>query len=372
MFFYSTIKRNKAKCLLALAAASFLPYSLTVNAGNCNDSPESGRYYSIVNFGSGMAMDVKGEYTIQGPYETSDTQQFQVTDLGNGYMTIQAINSSEVLAVEDLSEKEGARVLQSAYDGAYNQEWKVEAVSSSGPFTLTARHSGKMLSVSEDGSVADVYQAASVYDSIKSESPYKLWYFNPVDGNCADSFPLIDGYEDDWTSKNGKPVDEFPEFVELTENYSPKRAGGASVFRQTDKDFPLIDGYEDEWTSKNGVPVDEFPEILELIQNYYATKGATGTSQSRKSDADFPIIDGYEDEWTSKNGTPVDKFPEILELIQDYYTTKGVGGSSQYRKTDANFPIIDGYEDEWTSKYGVPVKDFPEIIEIIEDYFSNK
>jgi hypothetical protein len=122
MFFRTSLKRKYTKYCLAIAAASLLPYTLSANAYTCNDSPEAGRYYSIVNVGSGMALDVSGAIAAQSLYESDADQQFQFNDLGNGYLTIQPINSSQVLAVDDLSDKDGAHVLQIAYDGAKSQE----------------------------------------------------------------------------------------------------------------------------------------------------------------------------------------------------------------------------------------------------------
>ena len=58
-----------------LAAKLMLVFPLSCNAENCTDAPVSGQLYSIINHGSGMALDISGNLTvnrtdlIQWPYK---------------------------------------------------------------------------------------------------------------------------------------------------------------------------------------------------------------------------------------------------------------------------------------------------------------
>jgi hypothetical protein len=122
MSFYPSLTGKNAKYYVAITAASFLPFSLPANAGLCKDKPETGRAYTIVNAATREALAVTDKFVIRSQSKSDANQQFEITDLGNGYVTIKPINSSNVLSVELNSGKDGARVKQAPYNGTHNQE----------------------------------------------------------------------------------------------------------------------------------------------------------------------------------------------------------------------------------------------------------
>jgi mannan endo-1,4-beta-mannosidase len=169
--------------LACLTIFSFA-FSLPANAENCTGAPVSGNYYSLVNQGSGKALDISqesrrlGGNAIQWTYKASGNQQFYLTDLGNGYWSIQAFHSGLVLDVAGGSVQDGANILQWSYHGGNNQQWQLKQ-NASGAFDVISRQSNKSMTVAngDDGS--------NIYQQTDNGSSYQRWYFNPVDGNCS-------------------------------------------------------------------------------------------------------------------------------------------------------------------------------------------
>ncbi len=153
--------------------------------GHCTSDPLSGGYYSLVNQGSGKALDIayaatdNGGNLIQWPYGAARNQQFQLADLGNGYWSLSAVHSGLALDVSGWSGEEGGNVQQWQYHGGSNQQWALQR-STTGLFTILSRHSGKALSV------ADGQAGSNVYQQSDRASAYQRWYLDPVDGRCGD------------------------------------------------------------------------------------------------------------------------------------------------------------------------------------------
>lgn len=184
--------------LASLAAALALPLSLLANpasAANCTAAVVNGGVYSVVNAGSGLALDIVGGST-QGAAEVQQWgygggahQQFTLRDLGNGYWTMQAKQSGLLLDVLNLSLDEGARIIQWNNTGANNQQWQLKK-STTGAYNVVAHHSGKSLTVANNNSGSRVYQASD------TASGQQRWFFNPVNGACGGSAatPAPDGF----------------------------------------------------------------------------------------------------------------------------------------------------------------------------------
>jgi hypothetical protein len=73
-----------------------------------------------------------------------------------------------------------------------------------------------VMSVSEESGVADVYLSG------KDESPYKLWYFDPVDENCDEKVTATVGYGDTHSSETYTPYERrvLEERRELRESHA--------------------------------------------------------------------------------------------------------------------------------------------------------
>jgi pectate lyase len=172
--------------LLALLFLGILPIS--AHAENCTEAPIGDQVYSLINAGSGQALDIYGAKTgnganvIQWPYKSSSNQQFQLTDLNNGYWSIKSEHSGQAVDLAGWSRTDGGNILQWDYHGGNNQQWQLKR-SSSGAYAVVSRHSAKVMSVADNKAGGNVFQQSD------SGSPYQLWYFNPVDGSCGTPEP---------------------------------------------------------------------------------------------------------------------------------------------------------------------------------------
>jgi pectate lyase len=159
----------------------------SVQADNCTADPVTNHYYSLINYGSGKALDISGANTanvanvIQWNYKASPNQQFYLTDLSNGYWAIMASHSGRSLDVAAWSTQDGGNIQQYDYLGGNNQQWRLRHSTITGTFNIVSRHSGKSLSVADGGNGGNVYQQSD------TASPYQRWYLNPVDTTCGDA-----------------------------------------------------------------------------------------------------------------------------------------------------------------------------------------
>ncbi len=159
-------------------------FSASVLAENCTDQPMSGRLYTLVNAGSGLAMDVAGGSTANGANvlqwtpNGGDNQTFTLRDLGNGYWSIRPSHSGRSLDVWEWSTKDGGTIKQWDYHGGNIQQWQLKQTDA-GSFEIISRHSGKAVTVAGGQRGSDVYQQTG------SGSTYQRWYLNPKDGACT-------------------------------------------------------------------------------------------------------------------------------------------------------------------------------------------
>ncbi|WP_433299133.1 RICIN domain-containing protein [Actinoplanes sp. CA-030573] len=107
----------------------------------------------IINKNSGKCVDAKGAGTANGTViqqyacNGSNTQQYQLADVGGGYLRINNRgNSAQVLDVTNVSTVDNAKIQTWTYGGGANQQW--QSVSEGGGYYhFVNRNSGKCLDV---------------------------------------------------------------------------------------------------------------------------------------------------------------------------------------------------------------------------------
>jgi endo-1,4-beta-xylanase len=116
-------------------------------------------WYTVVNRGSGKALDICGVSTADGACVQQYTrngqqnQQFQFVSSGSGYYRVKARHSGKVLDVYQASTANGANVVQWPDTNGTNQQWRL-ADSSGGYVRFINRNSNKALEV-QGASTAD-------------------------------------------------------------------------------------------------------------------------------------------------------------------------------------------------------------------------
>lgn len=183
------LKTGKVKLigfLSPLLAVTGLGFSSLVMAENCAEMPVSGKVYNLVNMGSGKYMDVQSASSANGAniHQWSanglTNQQFTVTDLNNGYWSIRPLHSNKAVDLYGWSKEDGGTIKQWEYWGGQAQQWTL-AKSGAGGIKVASAYTGKLISVANGNSGADVFQKTD------GGSNYQIWYFNPVNGSCGAS-----------------------------------------------------------------------------------------------------------------------------------------------------------------------------------------
>jgi pectate lyase len=183
------LKAGKVKFigfLSPLLAVAGLGLSNLVMAENCAEMPVSGKVYNLVNMGSGKYMDVQSASSANGAniHQWSanglTNQQFTVNDMNNGYWSIRPVHSNKAVDLYGWSKEDGGTIKQWEYWGGQAQQWKL-AKSDAGGIKVASAYTGKLISVANGDSGADVFQKTD------GSSNYQIWYFNPVNGGCGAS-----------------------------------------------------------------------------------------------------------------------------------------------------------------------------------------
>jgi pectate lyase len=209
-----------------LALVPALVFSQASVADNCTSDPVSDHFYSIVNYGSGKALDIEGAATgnggnvIQWTEQGSDNQHFYLTDLGNGYWSLAVAHSGRYVDVSGWSSSDGANIHQWDYHGGNNQQWQLKR-SSTGAFNIVSRHSGRSLTVANAANGGNVYQQSD------TASPYQRWYLNPVDMGCGDAAAAIKPTSMNLSAQGGDGV------IDLSWN-AEGAMGNIQIMRDTD------------------------------------------------------------------------------------------------------------------------------------------
>ncbi|NVJ51463.1 MAG: RICIN domain-containing protein [Gammaproteobacteria bacterium] len=187
LLFLEAIRRY-LKHYLAIALLINLPL-VTANE-NCDELPQDGQLYSIINVSSGAALDVAGAAqdafanVLAWQYTGSANQHFYFHQQDDEYWTIQAQHSGMNLDVLDLATQNGANIIQWHPTTGTNQQWRLRR-STTGGFNIVARHSSKSITVAGSDNGANIYQKQ--YASNASQK----WYLNPVNKPCKPQSKVI-------------------------------------------------------------------------------------------------------------------------------------------------------------------------------------
>ncbi|MEV4603582.1 RICIN domain-containing protein [Amycolatopsis sp. NPDC049253] len=120
-------------------------------------------WYPVVNKATGKCVDAAAAGTTNGTVvqqytcNATNAQQYQFQPTSDGYVRVNNRgNAAEVLDVTDVSTADNAGIQLWSYSNGANQQW-LPVSEGSGYYHLTARHSGKCLTV-PGGSTADSVQ----------------------------------------------------------------------------------------------------------------------------------------------------------------------------------------------------------------------
>jgi hypothetical protein len=128
---------------------------------------ENGATYKIINFNSGLSLDVNaisqddGAAIIQWTYNGGNNQHWLVDSLTDGYYKITATHSSKALEIAGSSTTAGSGADQFSWSAGNNQMWKIEPAGD-GTYKITNKLSGMVLQVSGSSTSngAEVQQAS--------------------------------------------------------------------------------------------------------------------------------------------------------------------------------------------------------------------
>jgi hypothetical protein len=146
--------------------------------------------YKITSQISGKALEVgtcatnDGANVQQWPWNGADCQKWKIEPVGQGYYKIVSKLSGKVLDVNACNTGDGQNVQQWQWLGGDCQRWSIEAVSpnavNQGNYSLTAKHSGKVLDVN----ACSTNSGANVQQWPWSGANCQRWSVNPT----ADGF----------------------------------------------------------------------------------------------------------------------------------------------------------------------------------------
>jgi hypothetical protein len=157
--------------------------SFAAHAANCADAPVSGKTYSIVNEGSGLALDVLGYSKDDGvdivQYQSNGyaNQQWKATKIGDGSWSLRPVHSQKSMDIYGWQTADKTPVKQWGYGGTANQLFDLRAAGG-GTLNIVSNYSGKLVTVGDKQALSKVYQ-----DSDR-KSANQRWFLNPVDGKC--------------------------------------------------------------------------------------------------------------------------------------------------------------------------------------------
>ncbi|WP_441250315.1 family 20 glycosylhydrolase [Kitasatospora sp. McL0602] len=148
-------------------------YSLWEVEAYATSAGRSGHTYALTSAATGSALDVAGSSTAPGAavieyHPTGGTnQQWTFQDTGTGAYQLVSVRSGLCLDVTGSATTDGAAVIQWTCTGTPNQLW---ALSPTG--TLTAAHSGKLLTIANSGSPTD---STPIVQSAATGAAYQQW-----------------------------------------------------------------------------------------------------------------------------------------------------------------------------------------------------
>lgn len=150
-----------------------LPYysalKIDAAAGTITDNIDTSVRYKLVNKNSNKVIDVKdgsmdnAAAIVQWSDNGALSQQWYMSDEGNGYMRFVNVKSGRVLDVKDASTADGGSLIQYTSNGGNNQQWKLTDIGN-GYYKVVNRGSSKLLDVTkhstDDGAVIQQWSDA--------------------------------------------------------------------------------------------------------------------------------------------------------------------------------------------------------------------
>ena len=157
LFFWSngrnygrTLDVQRLRFYTTAGATTSTPPASPVTTARIN----SGSRYFIKAKHSGKNLDVANVSTADGArihqwsYNGATNQQWQLTDLNNGYYSLKAVHSGKMMDIANGSTADGALAIQWASHGEANQQFKLVDVGD-GYFQIVSRNSQKCLDIKD-------------------------------------------------------------------------------------------------------------------------------------------------------------------------------------------------------------------------------
>jgi len=257
-------------------------------------TPTDNGVYFIVNKNSGRYMDIaEGSNSTGANLQQWDTaatatqthRQWEVDDLGNGYVRLKGVDSGKSLEVALGSNSSGANVEQASYAGETHQQWEL-IPTDSGYYRIKGLDSGKTIGVANSGTEnGDNIEIASW----NGDDTFQ-WLFIPVNGDVTSEEPTVEvpssGYDLDASKFPAENFDlsQWKITVSSGDDYSVKDlndnfefenqfytgSDGGMVF----KNYPAAAG-----TTKNSTYSRvELREMLRGTNDDIDTKGINGNN----------------------------------------------------------------------------------------------
>jgi len=238
---YSSLRKG----LLSLAMCA--TGVVAINIGSASASAQQVGYagpgrYEIENVASGKVLDLNRQdahIVMQWARNRSRTQQWDIEDAGNGYVTVKSAENHLALDIDGGRPRDGARVLVTTPNGSDSQLWKIGGGGKEVRFT-------SRLNISLDlphGAPADgtEYQVWSAAD--QDNQRFRLTWLGPVPAmQVAPSYaPLPDNLSDEkraYQQGYRMGMDDFRERQRRT--YARHRGQYNSQF-----EVAFIEGYYD-------------------------------------------------------------------------------------------------------------------------------
>lgn len=152
-----------------------------------------GGYWRLTNIRSVKVVDVPGQSTQNSVWlqQYNDTagnnQRWSLTDVGGGWYTLTGKGSGKNIDVDGASTIDGAQVHQYQSTGASNQHWSFTLVDTGDPvsgaiYTITAKHSGKLMEVVDNGAGGVLQEGTAVVQRGALGTTNQQWRLDDMGG----------------------------------------------------------------------------------------------------------------------------------------------------------------------------------------------
>ncbi|MFD3655282.1 non-reducing end alpha-L-arabinofuranosidase family hydrolase [Streptomyces sp. NPDC058620] len=227
-------------------------------------------WYTLVNRGSGKALDVSGADTGNGAAvqqwtrTDSANQRFQFVDSGGGYYRLKAQHSGKVLDAYNYSTADGADIVQWSDLNGTNQQFRL-ADSSDGHVRLINRNSGKAVEVQG----ASTMDGAKVVQYADWGGANQQWQLVRV-GSGSGALPTTFQWSSSGALAGPKPDAQHPQALAI-------------------KDFSIV-RHNNQWLT---YATTASPSGWGLVQFNFADWSQAGSAQHTYLDTASAIGPGY-------------------------------------------------------------------------------